>query len=241
MKQAFSIIGFGILLLLGVLHLYNPFGMEPQPGRGEHVGNYVPTEAVGWECVDKELGSTESMKERSEQILDLDDFVYRNYSRKEGKEFFEVYVAYWGPGKASILEVSSHTPDRCWTENGWTQLDKKHAVEKELEGRSLLPSEWRAFEIQGNEQFVHYWHLVGGKSYQYGQRSNAFPTPYTYVRDLLRSHLAGTGEQYFIRINTNIPFDQLWYERGFQQVLKSVTELGLEVEQGDLETGESAV
>jgi len=240
MKQAFSIIGFGILALLVLLHFYNPFGMEPQPGRGKHVADYVPEEAKGWSVTNQELGATESMKERSEQILDLDDFVYRNYSRAGGDEFFEVYVAYWAPGKASILEVSSHTPDRCWTENGWTQLDQKHAVEKEIAGDSLLPAEWRAFEIQGNEQFVHYWHLVGGDSYQYSQRSNAFPTPYTYVRDLLRSHMAGTGEQYFIRINTNIPFEELWYDPGFREVVAEVAELGLKLEEDDLAAGNEA-
>lgn len=240
MKFAFSLIGFGILALLGLFHFYNPWGLEPEPGRGEHVGRYVPSSATGWTVTDKELGDTESMKERSQQILDLDDFVYRNYSRDGGKEFFEVYVAYWAAGKASILEVSSHTPDRCWTENGWTQLDEEHAVEKEIGGESLLPAEWRIFEIQGSEQFVHYWHLVGGESYEYGKRSNAFPTPYTYVRDLLRSHMSGTGEQYFIRINSNIPFDRLWNDPGFREVLREVAELGLILERDDLAEDEAA-
>jgi len=240
MKLAFSIIGFGVIGLLGFFQVVNPFGLEPGPGLGKHVASYVPSEVSGWEVVNKELGETESMKERSEQILDLDDFVYRNFSREGGKEFFEVYVAYWSPGKTSIMEVAKHTPDRCWTENGWTQLDKEHAVAKELDGQQLLPSEWRAFEIQGNEQFVHYWHLVGGESYQYGQRSNTFPTPYSYVRDLLRSHISGTGQQYFIRINTNIPFDRLWNDRGFQEVLGEVAGLGLILQEEDFASADPA-
>lgn len=234
MKKIFPWIGFGVLAVLLFFHFYNPFGMEPQPGRGAHVADYVPGQLEGWEVRNKDLGETESVRDRAEAILDLDDFVYRNYSRPGANEFFEVYVAYWAPGKASILEVSSHTPDRCWTENGWTALDRKHQVDKEVKGEPLLPSEWRVFEIQGNEQFVHYWHLVGGKAYQYGQRSNAFPTPYTYVRDLLRSHLTGTGEQYFIRINTNVPFERLWNDPGFQEVVSEVADLGLRVEREDV-------
>ncbi|MEM0965547.1 MAG: exosortase-associated EpsI family protein [Verrucomicrobiota bacterium] len=236
MKKIFPYIGFVVLALLVLFQFYNPFNLEPEPGRGAHVGDYVPEQLDGWTVTNKELGATESIRDRAARILNLEDFVYRNYTRGDGDEFFEVYVAYWSPGKASILEVSSHTPDRCWTENGWTMLDKEHQVEKEVENKALLPSEWRAFEIQGNEQFVHYWHLVGGKSYQYGQRRNAFPTPYSYVRDLLRSHVLGTGEQYFIRINTNIPFEELWYDRQFQKVVSEVAGLGLEVEAEDLES-----
>ena len=234
MKRIFPYIGFAVLGLLALFHFYNPFSLDPEPGRGEHVGAFVPDSARGWEVVNKELGDTESMRARAESILNLDDFVYRNYSRPGEEEFFEVYVAYWAPGKASILEVSSHTPDRCWTENGWEQLEQKHKVENRIGGESLLPSEWRIFEIQGNEQYVHYWHLVGGESYQYGERSNAFPTPYSYVRDLLRSHVLGTGEQYFIRINTNVPFEKLWNNPGFQEVVSEVASLGLKVREEDV-------
>jgi len=236
MKKIFPYIGFAALATLAFFHFFNPFGLEPAPGKGEHVSNYVPATLDGWKVENKKLGATESMENRAASILDLEDFVYRNYSRKGGDEFFEVYIAYWSPGKASILEVSSHTPDRCWTENGWTPLERKHRVEKEVDGESLLPAEWRSFEIQGNEQFVYYWHLVGGDSYQYGNRANAFPTPYSYVRDLVRSHILGTGEQYFIRINTNIPFEKLWENAQFQNVLSNVSGLGLKVKQEDLET-----
>jgi hypothetical protein len=234
MKKWFPWIGFAVLALLVFFQFYNPFGLEPGDGRGEHVGEFVPGDLEGWQVTDKDLGATESIRERAADILDLDDFVYRNYSRNGGEEFFEVYVAYWGPGKASILEVSSHTPDRCWTENGWSPVAREHKVRKEVRGEPLIPSEWRIFEIQGNEQFVHYWHLVGGESYEYGKRSNAFPTPYSYVRDLLRSHVFGTGEQYFIRINTNVPFDRLWNNPGFQEVVANVADLGLRVERADL-------
>jgi len=234
MKKIFPILGFCVLALLIVFNFYNPFSVEPGPGKGPHVSEFVPTELTGWEVTDKRLGETESVESRAEGILKLDDFVYRHFSRNGGEEFFEVYIAYWSPGKMSIVDVAKHTPDRCWTENGWTVNDRKHRVEKETNGLPLLPAEWREFEIRGHEQFVYFWHLVGGEAYEYGERVNAFPTPYTFVRDFMRSKVLGTGEQYFVRINTNIPFEQLWQNRQFQQVLTEVSELGLTVEEEDL-------
>ena len=50
----------------------------------------------------------------------------------------------------------------------------------------------------------------------------------------MRSKVLGTGEQYFIRFNTNIPFDQLWQNQQFQEVLSDVSELGLTVREEDL-------
>jgi len=236
MKKIFPFIGFAVLGVLAFFHFFNPFHLEPGPGRGEHVGAFVPDSIPGWEVKNKELGETESMRARAESILNLDDFVYRNYSRPGEAEFFEVYVAYWAPGKASTLEVSNHTPDRCWTENGWEAVERKHKVENEIAGNSLLPSEWRIFEIQGSEQHVHFWHLVGGESYHYGERLNKFPTPYSYVRDLLRSQVLGTGEQYFIRINTNVPFEELWNNPGFQEVVSEVAALGLKIREDEVAT-----
>tara|TARA_R100000027_G_scaffold67619_1_gene67224 strand:+ start:10752 stop:11468 length:717 start_codon:yes stop_codon:yes gene_type:complete len=234
MKKIFPFLGLAVLLMLLVFNFYNPFTVEAEEGKGEHVANFVPDQLTGWEVVDKKLGETESVESRAAAILNLDDFVYRNYSRNGGKEFFEVYVAYWPAGKASIVDVSAHTPDRCWTKNGWEITDMEHRVENQSGEEPLLPAEWRAFEIKGNEQYVYYWHLVGGDAYQYGNRSNSFPTPYAYVRDFMRSKVLGTGEQYFIRFNTNIPFDQLWQNQQFQEVLSDVSELGLTVREEDL-------
>ncbi len=235
MKKIFPFLGFAALALLVFFNFYNPFSVEPKPGRGAHLQDFVPSELTGWEVKDKKLGETESVQTRAESILDLDDFVYRNFSRDDGAEFFEVFVAYWSPGKASIVDVSAHTPDRCWTKNGWDIVDRRHRVENQLREMPLLPAEWREFAIQGNEQYVYFWHLVGGQAYQYGKRANTFPTPYAYVRDFLQSKVIGTGEQYFIRINTNIPFENLWDNTQFQEVLADVSELGLAVEAEDLE------
>lgn len=227
MKKFFPIFGFIILAVIVSLQVYNPFGREAAPSRGEHLANYVPDTAAGWEVEDRDIGPTESLRQRAIGILNFDEYIYRHYSREGGREFFEVYIAYWAPGKASTMEVSSHTPDRCWTENGWRVLERRHAVQGNVGDIELLPSEWRTFEIEGHRQYVHFWHLVGGKPYAYGQRINAYPSPITYVRDVLQSEILGTGEQYFIRVNTNIPFEDLWHNPGFQSVLRELSAIGL--------------
>ncbi|MBC2600930.1 exosortase-associated EpsI family protein [Puniceicoccus vermicola] len=234
MKKIFPFLGFAVLAVLIVFNFYNPFTAEVEEGRGAHVGEYVPSELTGWSVKDKKLGETESVEARAASILDLDDFVYRNFSRKGGEEFFEVYVAYWSPGSASIVDVNAHTPDRCWTKNGWDIVNKEHRVENMCGDDLLLPAEKRTFEIQGNEQYVYFWHLVGGEAYEYGKRTNQFPTPYAYVRDFLKSKVLGTGEQYFIRINTNIPLDTLWRNNQFQEVLADLSGLGLTMEKDDV-------
>ena len=227
MRKIFPWFGWSLFGLLVLLQFWHPFGMEAQEGRGPHLDKYVPAAVPGWEVRDKEIGATESMADRATAILDFDDYVYRRYERAGSDEFFEIYAAYWAPGKASVMEVSSHTPDRCWTENGWTATGREHGVRRRVGSLALLPSEWRSFEIEGNAQNVHYWHLVGGRSYEYGERLNAFPTPVSYVRDLLRSHLLGTGEQYFIRVNTNTEFANLWEDPGFRAAMEQTAALGL--------------
>lgn len=236
MKKLLIALGFVILALVVALQIHNPFQNEPGESKSPHLGEYVPTQARGWEVEDKDIGPTESLRNRAIGILNFDEYIYRNYSRANGSEFFEVYIAYWAPGKVSTMEVSSHTPDRCWTENGWQVLERKHAVQEVINGTRLLPSEWRKFEINGNEQYVHFWHLVGGKPYSYGERLNKFPTPVSYVRDVLQSEILGTGEQYFVRVNTNIPFEELWKNPGFQKVIEGVAGLGIKMNPANLES-----
>jgi hypothetical protein len=94
----------------------------------------------------------------------------------------------------------------------------------------LLPARWRLFRppVEGGaEQYVLYWHLVGGDLYDYGDGFNQRPDPLQWWRDTVNYALQGSSEQYFIRIMSAQPLEELQGDAGFQEVLRALATLGL--------------
>lgn len=203
--------------------------IEEVTDREPHLHQFVPTSMEGWEVRDLELGPNEFLVEQSERILRFDEFIYREFKR--GNITFSVYISYWSPGKMPVRDVSTHTPDRCWTENGWHCTDMVFRKELEVMGEPLKPAEWRIFEDpQGTDVYVLFWHLVDGEIYDFGGRFNAIPSPSLWVKDVFRQAFIGSPEQYFIRLTANQPFEDFWYEQGFIEVLQGIRKLGLKPE-----------
>lgn len=200
---------------------------EPPPARPPHLAQMLPVEPAGIISRELELGATESIQGAVERILRYDDIFYREYEFGEAQ--LALFVAYWGPGKMPIRLVASHTPDRCWTENGWTCLETRFAQPVDLNGLPLQPTEWRIFEIQGHRQYVMYWHLIDGRVPAEGARFAATPNPLHWLRDYFRNLSRTPEEQYFIRLNASVPIEQLWHLPGFQEILQGLASLGLEV------------
>ncbi len=209
-----------------VLQGTHMFSETPRP-RDIHLAQTVPERISGWEGRDVPLGPNEFIAGEVEKVLNFDQVVYREF-RHDG-ETFGVYVAYWGPGKMPTRFVASHTPDRCWTENGWRCLDMKFKQEEAFEGGSLQPAEWRLFEPPegGKPTYVLYWHLVDGRIYDYGARFNSVPNPLRWWKDAVQEILRGNREQFFIRLTSNEPLEQLWADPGVEEVLRSLESLGL--------------
>jgi hypothetical protein len=192
-----------------------------------HLENSVPSSLSGWSARDVPLGANEFMNNEVEKILNYDEVVNREYRR--GSTSFGVYVAYWGPGKMPTRLVASHTPDRCWTENGWRCLDMKFKQTHKIDGEPLQPAEWRSFEPASGAKptNVLYWHLVEGKVYDYGERFNAVPDPVLWWKDAVQQALLGSREQYFIRLTSTEPLENLWSDPGFAEVVRGLGRLGL--------------
>jgi hypothetical protein len=179
------------------------------------------------------------------KTLNLDDYVFRLY--RNGGRTFTVYAAYWAPGKMPTRLVASHTPDRCWTENGMRCVDLRFKQTYEVKGRPLLPAEYRVFVPGGaapagdgrdstsehpsqrttRRTYVVYWHTVEGKLYDYGERFNAIPHPWLWWKDVVAQAAYGSREQLFVRVAMEIPMEELWLDPGVQELLKSVANLGL--------------
>ena len=226
-SRPWSLILSGLALAAAVaVQGVNLFRETPKP-RDPHLNQSVPLDLPGWSGRDVPLGANEFLSNEAEKVLNYDDVLYREYARSG--ENFGVYVAYWGAGKMPTRLVASHTPDRCWTENGWRCLQMKFKAEETFEGSPLQPAEWRVFEPPrgGGPTYVMYWHLVEGRTYDYGNRFNNVPDPVLWWKDAMQQALLGSREQYFIRLTSNEPLESLWNDPGFEEVLRGLGRLGL--------------
>ena len=197
------------------------------PAHPPHLAQVIAARPAGWTSREVPLGASEFMANEVEKVLRYDDVMNREYRRGGGQ--FSLYVAYWGPGKMPTQLVASHTPDRCWSENGWRCQEMRFRQTNLFTGTALQPAEWRLFEppAGGTPTYVLYWHLVDGRTYDYGTRSNAVPDPLRWWRGVLQEALHGRREQYFIRLTSNQPLEELWADPGFREIVHSLADLGL--------------
>lgn len=215
-----------VLLVAAGLQGVAVFRDTPRP-RAPHLAAAVPANVAGWRVRDVPLGANESVRDAVVKTLNYDEVVYREYVR--GATVAGVYVAYWGAGKMPTRLVASHTPDRCWTENGWTCLEMRFRQALSLDGRAWQPAEWRRFQPPdgGAPTYVYYWHLVDGRVLDQGGRFNAVPHPLHWWKDAVQQALRGNREQYFVRVTANVPFERFWDDPGFAQVRRGLQSLGL--------------
>jgi hypothetical protein len=182
---------------------------------------------TGWSSKALSLGATEALTGSVEQTLRFDDVFYREYRDTRSRNF-SVYVAYWNPGKMPVQLVASHTPDRCWSENGWTCKERQTDAVVRSTNTTLPPAQGRLFTgPNGVIQHVAYWHLVGDELYDYGDRLNRVPNPLKWWREVARQFWRRPQEQYFVRLSSERPFDELRGDLGFEQVLEALAKLGL--------------
>lgn len=226
MKKVLLIaVGVAVLLAVGI-QIIPVLVSSPPPSLSLPLKDLLPAAAPGWQVQDLPLGNTEALDQRSKDILNMDDFVYRDY-RRAGQDF-SVYVAYWKPGKMPVRLVNSHTPDRCWTWNGLECKDMQFQVKRSWSGGQLKPFEWRIFTRDETPVYVIYWHLVGGKVHLYRVGFNENPPPYVIVKDLWKYGFNLKREQFFVRINSSQSLEKIWNDPGFQKILGDLARLCLD-------------
>jgi hypothetical protein len=211
---------------------------EVPQARGPHLADAIPSALPGWVGRDVPLGPNEFVAGEVEKVLNYDEVINREFSRPGAN--LGIYVAYWGAGKMPTRLVASHTPDRCWTENGWRCVEMKFKQSRTFEGASLQPAEWRIFEppVGGQLTYVMYWHLVEDRIYDYGERFNQIPDPFLWWKDAMDQIWFGSREQHFIRITSNQPLENLWSDPGFTELLRGLERLGLGLPTARLAQGE---
>ncbi len=203
-------------------------GDRARPSQPVDLKRRIPASLAGWTVRDEPLGPNESVRSVVERTLNYDDYVYRLY-RRNGVTV-GVYVAYWAPSRMPVQKVASHTPDRCWTENGWTCLESRCQEKIATRNTALRAAQWRLFRAPGvseHQEHVLFWHLVGSRLYDYGERFNTSPGLVRWWRDAVSYALSGSEEQYFIRVTSTVPFERLAGEAGWHELLTALAKLGL--------------
>lgn len=219
----------GFVLLAGVaLQLVK----MPTPVAGAalvegRLSHSIPVSPLGWSSRDLPLGDTELLRDRTADLLRYDDYVYREYT-SVGRRF-GVYVAYWSPGKMPTRLVAVHTPDRCWTENGWTCVEQKFNLRVDLNGTLQNGVQARVFLPPGSaaKEHVLFWLLVDGEPFDFGDRLHTVSDPVKWWSNVIEEFAGDPKEQYFIRLTSDRPFEQLRGDPGFEAVVRSLAAFGL--------------
>ena len=220
MLTAIALLVFATALVLQ----FTGWRREPTPGRGAHLATAF---AVGGPSADLPLGATEVGVRSVLKTLQCDDFIYREYRLPAGT--LRLYASYWAPSKMATQLVASHTPDWCWSAAGWTCNEMRFSHVPEF-GIKLLPAEWRVFRAPANDQppqYVLYWHLVGGRPYDYGRSFNFLLNPLKWWRDSVKYAVVGSPEQYFLRLSSEVPIENFHREPVFEALIGALGKLGL--------------
>lgn len=183
MKKLAIILGGLVLVLAAGIQLRH--NGSASPGKGKHLTSALPASLDGWSGREVPLGPTELVQGSVEKTLRFDDVYFREFNSSRAS--ISLYVAYWGPGKMPTQLVASHTPDRCWVENGWKCEQAKHQVSLTAGNVALRSGEWRLFAAPNAQRLnVQFWHLVGNETYDYGERLNQVPSVWRWWRDAVR-------------------------------------------------------
>lgn len=227
----------GLVVLVAVWFLfggYSPNGDIVEKEKG-HMSKIIPASPDGWSSKELELGATEEVKRSVEKTLDTSEYINREYTSPDGSKSFVLYISYWGAGKADPKVASAHTPDRCWVLNGWSSDESKMRSDLlfDFDGIKLVPAYYREMKFENNtgkvRRNVCFWHTIDGKRFEYGSKNTLYASlSWNYVRHAFESAFLGAPEQYFIRLDTDMNFDELQKEKAFREVVKSLGVLVLE-------------
>ena len=193
---------------------------------GKSLKQSMPGNLPGWSVEELPVGPTELDRTVISQCLNYDELIYRRYYSARGS--FCLYAAYWAPQRMSPCAVGIHTPDGCWMLSGWTCEASSFSWKSRLGDKELLPAQYRIFrDAVGRVQQVVYWHLVGGKPFDGDYRIDGSRSILGYWKGVLLHHAGGNTEQYFIRLSSERPFEEIWDDPGFRSLMESLARLCL--------------
>jgi hypothetical protein len=147
-----------------------------------------------------------------------------------------VYVAYWEPGKVSVVDAGSHNPDSCWVNNGCVRTERVYSVPGRVGEREFLPYELGQYIVpNGGKQNVAFWHLVNGEPNRYEDQEAGWRNgllgrlerlPLVW-KDIRTYGLNQKNEQMFVRISSGARIEDLFADPANGALWQALAPLGI--------------
>ena len=233
MRKALLI--FGGVMLAGLLALVLAAEFSPPRPRG-FTGdlNQALPEVPGWTRREIPIATSSAAMASAQGILNFSQAKQILYT-KGGTQVL-VYVAYWEPGKVSVVDAGSHNPDSCWVNNGCVRTERVYSVPGRVEERELLPYELGQYIVpNGGKQNVAFWHLVNGEPNRYEDQEAGWRNgligrlerlPLVW-KDIRTYGLNQKNEQMFIRISSGARIEDLFADPANGALFEALTRLGI--------------
>jgi hypothetical protein len=233
MRKALLI--FGSVLLVALLALVLAAELTPPRPRGftGELGQALP-EVAGWTRREIPIAGSSAAMASAQGILNFSQAKQVHYVR--GGTQILVYVAYWEPGKVSVVDAGSHNPDSCWVNNGCVRTERIYSVPGKIGERELLPYESGQYIVpNGGKQNVAFWHLVNGEPNRYEDQEAGWRNgiigrlerlPLVW-KDIRAYGLNQKTEQMFVRISSNARIEDLFADPANGGLFNALTRLGV--------------
>ena len=233
MRKALLI--FGGVMLAGLLALVLAAEFSPSRPRG-FTGdlNQALPEVAGWVRREIPIAASSAAMASAQGILNFSQAKQILYT-KGGTQVL-VYVAYWEPGKVSVVDAGSHNPDSCWVNNGCVRTERVYSVPGRVGERELLPYELGQYIVpNGGKQNVAFWHLVNGEPNRYEDQEAGWRNgligrlerlPLVW-KDIRTYGLNQKNEQMFIRISSGARIEDLFADPANGALFEALTRLGI--------------
>jgi hypothetical protein len=233
MRKALLI--FGGVMLAGLLALVLAAEFSPPRPRG-FTGdlNQALPEVPGWARREIPIAASSAAMASAQGILNFSQAKQVLYVR--GGTQILVYVAYWEPGKVSVVDAGSHNPDSCWVNNGCVRTERVYSVPGKIGERELLPYESGQYIVpNGGKQNVAFWHLVNGEPNRYEEQEAGWRNgllgrlerlPLVW-KDIRTYGLNQKNEQMFVRISSGSRIEDLMADPANGMLFNALTQLGI--------------
>ncbi len=222
-------------MLAGVLALVmiSEFAAPRPRGFTADLAQVLP-EVQGWQRREIPIAGSSSAMVNVQGILNYSQARQVLYAR--GRIQLLVYVAYWEPGKVSVVDAGSHNPDSCWVSSGCVRTERLYAVAGKAGNRELLPYELGQYIVpQGGKQNVAFWHLVNGEPNRYENQEAGWRNgligrlerlPLAW-KDIRTYGINQKNEQMFIRISSEQRIEELFADPANGALFESLSRLGI--------------
>jgi hypothetical protein len=233
MRKALLIFGGVMLAVLLALVLAAEFS-PPRPRGFTGDLNQALPEVSGWARREIPIAASSAALASAQGILNFSQAKQVLYVR--GSTQILVYVAYWEPGKVSIVDAGSHNPDSCWVRNGCVRTERVYSVPGKIGERELLPYESGQYIVpNGGKQNVAFWHLVNGEPNRYEEQEAGWRNgllgrlerlPLVW-KDIRTYGLNQKNEQMFVRISSNARIEDMFADPANGGLFEALTRLGI--------------